>query len=83
MELFTNDGGFARTNSAAVASVRGDIGGTLAESGRTTRPQWIFDYILTKGNLDTAYYTVIDNPIDEGDTYPSDHVPILAKIYLR
>ena len=83
MDLYT-DGDFERTNSAAVASVRGDIGGTLAESGRTTRPQWIFDYILTKGNIKTAYYTVVDNKIDNGGTtYPSDHVPILAKIYLR
>ncbi|MBO4283115.1 MAG: endonuclease/exonuclease/phosphatase family protein [Clostridia bacterium] len=82
MNLFT-DGGFDRTNSAAVASVRGDIGGTLAESGRTTRPKWIYDYILTKGNIATAYYTVIDNPIDTDGTYPSDHVPVLAKIYLR
>ena len=82
MNLFT-DGGFDRTNSAAVASVRGDIGGTLAESGRTTRPKWIYDYILVKGNIDTAYYTVVDNPIDAGGTYPSDHVPVLARIYLR
>ena len=81
MNLF-KDAGFDRTNSAAVASVRGDIGGTLA-NGRTTRPKWIYDYILTKGNIKTAYYTVVDNPIDTNGTYPSDHVPILAKIYLR
>ena len=82
MDLFA-DAGFERTNSAAVASVRGDVGGTLAENGRTTRPQWIFDYILTKGDIKTAYYTVVPNPIDAGGTYPSDHVPVLAKIYLR
>ena len=83
MALYTDDG-FERTNSAAVASVRGDVGGTLAENGRTTRPQWIFDYILTKGNIKTAYYTVVDNKIDNGGTtYPSDHVPILAKVCLR
>ena len=82
MTLYT-DAGFDRTNSAAVASVRGDIGGTLAESGRTTRPEWIFDYIMTRGNIATAYYTVVDNPIDANGKYPSDHVPVLAKVYLR
>ena len=80
MKLF-EDGGFEKT--CTDATVKGDVGGTLAENGRTTRPEWIFDYILTKGNLDAAYYTVVDNPIDEGDTYPSDHIPVLAKIYLR
>ena len=83
MELFANDG-FERANSAAVASVRGDIGGTTVKSARSIREEWIFDYILTKGNIKTAYYTVVDNKIDNGGTtYPSDHVPILAKIYLR
>ena len=83
MDLFA-DAGFERTNSSVVAEVRDDVGGTLAEQGRTTRPQWIFDYILVKGNIDTAYYTVVDNKIDNGGTtYPSDHLPILAKIYLR
>ena len=81
MALFT-DGGFDLT--CTEANVKGDVGGTLAENGRTTRPQWIFDYILVKGNIDTAYYTVVDNKIDNGGTtYPSDHVPVLAKIYLR
>ena len=86
MELFTDDG-FERTNSAAVASVRGDVYGTLVkpvdETNRAAQDEWIFDYILTKGNIKTAYYTVVLNPIDEGGTYPSDHLPILAKIYLR
>ena len=80
MALFT-DGGFDLT--CTDATIKGDVDGTLVEQGRTTRPKWIFDYILTKGNLDTAYYTVIDNPIDTDGTYPSDHVPVLAKIYLR
>lgn len=80
MALYT-DAGFVKTSSAA--GVRYDVGGTLANS-RTTRPEWIFDYILTRGNIDTAYYTAIPNKIDNGGTtYPSDHIPILAKIYLR
>ena len=53
------------------------------KNSRSVREEWIFDYILTKGNLDAAYYTVVDNPIDTDGKYPSDHVPVLAKIYLR
>ena len=79
MELFTDDG-FDLT--CTEANVKGDVGGTLANS-RTTRPEWIFDYIMTRGNLDPAYYTVVDNPIDTDGKYPSDHVPVLSKIYLR
>ena len=82
MKLFEDDG-FERTGSAAVAAVRGGIGGTIVKSARTIRQEFIFDYILTKGNIKTAYYTVVPNPIDAGGTYPSDHLPILAKIYLR
>ena len=82
MKLF-EEGGFERTNSAAVASVRGGIGGTIVRSARTIRQEYIFDYILTKGNIKTAYYTVVPNPIDAGGSYPSDHLPVLAKIYLR
>ena len=74
------DYGFARTSS--VAGVKYDVGGTLANE-RTTRQECVFDYILTKGSIDTAYYTVVPNPIDTDDTYPSDHIPILAKVYLR
>ncbi len=80
MELF-RDAGFARTVSSA--GVKYDVGGTLSKSSRSARDQWIFDYILTRGSIDTAYYTVVPNPIDEGGKYPSDHVPILAKIYVR
>lgn len=62
--------------------IQGDVGGTLAEGGRTTRPQWIYDYILTNGNLSALSFTVIDNKIDEGGKYPSDHIPVLAKMIL-
>ena len=79
MALFTDDG-FDLT--CTEANVKGDVGGTLANS-RTTRPEWIFDYIMTRGDLDPVYYTVVDNPIDTDGKYPSDHVPVLSKIYLR
>ncbi len=80
MDLFS-DAGFQRTS--ATAEVKYDVGGTLVKSSYSTREEYVFDYILTKGNIDTAYYTVIPNPIDVDGRYPSDHIPVLAKIYLR
>ena len=77
MALFTT-AGYLRTSD--LAATVGDVGGTLANS-HTTRPQYIFDYILVKGNIGTKYYTVVDNPIDGGN-YPSDHIPIKATISL-
>ena len=79
MEIYTEDGGFAIT--AKSAKVKGDVGGTLAEQSYTTRPAWVFDYVLTRGDLKAAYYTVVDNPIDTDGRYPSDHVPVIAQIY--
>ena len=63
----------------------GDIGGTLVDDNapgtRNLRNQYIYDYILTKGNVETTYYTVFDNKFDHGGTsYPSDHVPVFANI---
>ena len=80
MRVFT-DGGFKMSRTEA--KIKGDVGGTLAEQNRTTRPQWIFDYILTKGNVGAAYFTVVNNPIDTGSTYPADHIPVLAHLYLK
>ena len=73
------DGGFAVTRDTA--SVKGDYGGTLAEGGRTYRPSWVFDYVLTKGDVSALSFTAVDNKIDNsGDSYPSDHVPVMARI---
>ena len=83
MGLFTS-AGYLRTSDTA--EVTGDVGGTLATGqNRDTRPQYIFDYVLTKGNhLKTAYYTVVDNRIDNNNTsYPSDHIPVLAQLYIQ
>ena len=82
MALYT-DAGYLRTSD--LAAVKGDVGGTLATGAdRSTRPQYIFDYILVKGNIATAYYAVVDNKIDNNNTsYPSDHLPVTAKISLR
>ena len=52
-----------------------------APGTRNLRNQYIFDYILTKGNVETTYYTVFDNKIDNcGTSYPSDHLPVFANI---
>ena len=80
IDVFRNEGGYAVARDSA--AIKGDVGGTLAEGGRTTRPQWIYDYILTNGNLSALSFTVIDNKIDKGGTaYPSDHLPIKATIF--
>ncbi|MBP5429261.1 MAG: endonuclease/exonuclease/phosphatase family protein [Clostridia bacterium] len=76
------DGGYDITRDTA--EVKGDTDGTLANSGRTTRPEWIFDYILTRGSVETVYFTVVDNKIDKnGTAYPSDHLPVLARILVH
>ena len=77
MKVYT-DAGFEI--SAETATVKGDTGGTLAITGRTIRAEWTFDYIMTRGDLQASYYTVVDNPVDANGSYPSDHIPILAKI---
>ena len=84
VQLFLN-GGFERAVDAA--AVTDDVGGTyvfhytsrINDEGNS----YAFDHIFTKGNVDTAYYTVVDNPIDVNDRYPSDHVPIMARVCIR
>ena len=78
MTTFLN-GGFAMTSLSA--KVKGDVGGTLAVSDRKTRSEYVFDHVLTKGALGAGYYTVVDNPNDVGNSYPSDHIPVMAEIY--
>ncbi len=85
MQLFF-DAGFERT--AVSAAVKGDVGGTLNFYNRSARTNdkgetWAFDHILTRGNIGTAYYTVVDNPIGAGNTYPSDHIPVMATVSCR
>ena len=80
MTIFEDDG-FEMT--CKEANVKGDVGGTIVKSSRSVREEYVFDYILTKGKIDAAYYTVVDNPIDTDGKYPSDHIPIMAKIILR
>ena len=78
INIFKDEGDFSITRD--VAKVKGDVGSTLAENDRTTRPEWVFDYVLTRGSVENEYFTVVDNKIDNGGTsYPSDHLPILSK----
>ena len=79
IDVYRNEGGFAVARDSA--AIKGDIDGTLATTGRTTRPEWIYDYILTRGNVSALSFTVVDNKIDNaGTTYPSDHLPVKATI---
>jgi endonuclease/exonuclease/phosphatase family metal-dependent hydrolase len=78
MATFLN-GGFAMTSLSA--KVKDDAGGTLAVSDRNARAEYVFDHVLTKGALGAGYYTVVDNPNDVGNSYPSDHIPVMAEIY--
>ena len=80
MTVFLN-GGYAMTSLSA--KIKGDVGGTLATNDRATRAEWTFDHILTKGNVGAIYYTAVDNCIDAGKTYPSDHLPVMAELYLK
>ena len=81
INIFKNEGSFAVARDSAQA--KGDIDGTLVKDSapgtRNLREQYIFDLILTKGSVETSYYTVFDNKFDNGGTsYPSDHVPVFA-----
>lgn len=77
MEVFEN-GGFGLT--VEEAPFISDNGGTLDVTGHTTREKYVFDYVMIKGNVNAVYYSVIDNK-GENPTYPSDHLPIVAKVF--
>ena len=84
IQVFKDEGFAVTRDSAKVAE--GDVRGTLNYSERTSRTNaegntYIFDYVLTKGNVETTYFTVVDNKIDNyGLSYPSDHLPILSNL---
>ena len=77
------DGGFERTSDTA--KIKGDLDGTLASgSQRASRDlRYTFDYVLTRGDFSTVFYSVVDNPIDNQNSYPSDHIPVMAEICFR
>ena len=66
--------------------MRGDIGGTLNGTGvgdvkRSLRQEHIYDYVFTGEGASVAYYSVVDQKIDNsGTSYPSDHLPVMATI---
>ena len=72
--------GIAMTSEAA--KTKGDTAGTLIVGGFTTRQDYVFDYVfVTKDRIETEYYSVILNK-KEGK-YPSDHLPVVARLTLR
>ena len=73
-------------NARDYAAVRGDIGGTLNGTGegdvkRSLRQDLIYDYIFTGEGASVAYYSVVDQKIDNGK-YPSDHLPVMATVVI-
>ena len=82
MKVFT-DSGFAMTLQSAER--KPDVDGTITASNRTGREtRYVFDYVLTKGDFKIATYTVVDNKIDhDGESYPSDHLPVIAKMCFK
>ena len=69
-----------------VAKTKGDIGSTLAKNSHIERDsKYIFDHIfVTSDRIATEYFTTVDVKIyDSGaERYPSDHLPVLAKIVI-
>ena len=69
-----------------VAKTKGDIGSTLAKDSHTERDsKYIFDHIfVTSDRITTEYFTVVDKKINDSGAqrYPSDHLPVLAKIVI-
>lgn len=70
---------FDRT--ANVAKTKGDMGGTLDGSQHTVRQNYVFDHIfVTSDRITTEYYTAVDQKVN--GRYPSDHLPVLAKLVI-
>jgi len=72
-------------NSIVSAAIKnGNCNNTLAVTDRTVLSSYVFDYVFTKGNAENIMFTVLDNRIDNSNTsYPSDHLPVMARIYCK
>ena len=78
---FQNDNYPRIAMTSKVAETKGDTGGTLATNGFIKRESYIFDYIfVTKDQINTKYYTVVNNINPANGKYPSDHLPVFAEI---
>ncbi|MBQ8817712.1 MAG: endonuclease/exonuclease/phosphatase family protein [Clostridia bacterium] len=65
--------------TSKVAKTKNDTGGTLVNGFVDRDNRFVFDYIfVSTDTVYTKYYTVVNN-IKNGK-YPSDHLPVLAKI---
>ena len=69
--------------TSKVAETKGDTGGTLVTTGFTRRDPYVFDYIfVSRDQISTLYYTVVNNIDQTSGKAPSDHLPVLAEIVL-
>lgn len=78
-ELLAQNKSFALASK--VADSKGDSKGTLVNDFAERDKKTVHDYIIVNTDrICTEYYTVVDNATD--GTYPSDHLPVLAKVKL-
>ena len=64
-----------------VANSKGDVGGTIDGSQHTVRQNYVFDHIfVTSDRITTEYYTAVDQKVN--GRYPSDHLPVIAKLVI-
>ena len=72
--------------AALVAKTKGDLEGTTTVKEHTLRDGYKFDHIfVTSDRIVTEYFTTINNKIDNAygsPRYPSDHLPVLAKVVI-
>ena len=67
--------------TAIIANTKGDLGGTTTRNVRSIRDTYVFDHIfVTSDRISTEYYTAIN--YKENGKFPSDHLPVLAKIVI-
>ena len=65
------------------AIFKGDVGGTDTKD-YVKRNEWIWDHIFyVNDTLGALEYSVIDNAYDCTPPYPSDHLPVYAKIIAK
>ena len=80
------NGSGALNHAKEDALYKGDLGGTLIEEGFSARQPWVYDHILYNAEALTAYeFSVVDNydAAPAPTTYPSDHLPVIAKFICK
>ena len=80
------NGSGALNHAKEDALYKGDLGGTLIEEGFSARQPWVYDHILYNAEALTAYeFSVVDNydAAPAPTSYPSDHLPVIAKFICK